>query len=305
MKKKKKQISFNDRVFIATYSMILITSFLITLYPLIYVMSASVSNPKAVASGKMWLLPVGFSLEGYKYILEYKEIWIGYANTIFYTFMGTLLNLVFTIPCAYALSRKDMIGRNLIMGMLMVTMYIGGGMIPNYLNMDSFGLVNTRAVLLVIGLVSTHNLIISRTFMANTIPYELTESARIDGADDFCIFSKIILPLSKPIIVVMTLYYGVGHWNSYFPALIYLRDKHLYPLQMFLREILIESSLSSSMVTDGNLNPEELLAIMQQAETMNMIKYCVIIVSTLPMLIIYPRLQKFFAKGVMIGSVKG
>lgn len=305
MNKKKKKVSPGDRVFVFVNSAILISWFIVVIYPLIYVVSASISDPKAVTSGEMWLFPVRPSLDGYKYIFGYKEIWIGYANTIFYTVVGTFLNIAFTVPCAYALSRRDLKGRNFFMILFMITMYIGGGLIPGYLNMQQFHLLNTRAVLLVGGLVSTYNLIIARTFMSNTIPLELTEASQIDGASDFTILRKIILPLSKPILTVLMLYYGIGHWNNYFAALLYLRDKKLYPLQMFLREILIDSSLSTSMVTEGDLTPEELMAAMQNADTMNMIKFCVIIVSTLPMLIIYPRLQKFFAKGVMIGSVKG
>ncbi len=303
--KNRKKMATGDRAFVTVNSVLLIMCFVICLYPLIYILSASISNPDAVTSGEMWLWPVDPTLEGYKYILKYNDIWLGYANTIFYTVVGTFLNLAFTIPCAYALSRKDLKGRNVIMIMFMITMYINGGLIPGYLNMQDFGLLDTRGALLVCGLVSVYNLIIARTFMANSVPYELTEAAKIDGADDFKVFFKIILPLSKPIIVVLMLYYGITHWNSYFNALIYLRDEALYPLQMFLREILINSSLSASLAQDGALSPEELLAAMQNAKTMNLIKYCVIIVSTAPMLIIYPRLQKFFQKGVMIGSVKG
>lgn len=305
MKSRKIKVAGADRVFVVVNSALLILIFIITLYPILFVLSASFSDPKAVSSGEMWLFPVAPSLEGYKYVFQYKDIWTGYANSIFYTGVGTLVNLLATIPCAYALSRKDMVGRNFLMGLFMVTMYVSGGLIPSYLNMYNFGLVNTRASLLIVGMVSVYNLIIARTFMQHSIPYELTEAAKIDGASDFKVFSRIILPLSKPITVVLALYYGIGHWNSYFNAMVYIQDEKLYPLQMFLRDILINSQLSASLVTEGGMSADEMLAVMRQAETMDMIKYCVIVVSTLPMLIIYPRLQKYFAKGVMIGAVKG
>ncbi len=300
------KLSRSDRVFVTVNSFFLILFFLITLYPMLFVLSASFSDPKAVAAGKMVLLPISPSLQAYTFILGYKEIWIGYGNTLFYTLVGTLINLALTIPCAYALSRRDCPFRGIIMTLFMITMYFGGGLIPDYLNVKDFGLLNTRAIMLISGAVSTYNLIIARTFFANTIPWELHEAAFLDGCSDFRALLKIILPLSAPIIVVLTLYYGVGHWNSYFNALIYLSDRKKFPLQVFLREILTIGKFAESAFESGvDMSAEDAMVLMKQVDTANMIKYGVIVASTVPMMIIYPWVQKYFAKGVMIGSVKG
>ena len=294
-----------DRVFGVINSILLILFSVITLYPLLFVVSASVSDPVAVSAGKMILWPVGLTLRGYQYILQYAEIWTGYANTLFYTFVGTIINLAVTLTCAYGLSRRDVPGNGIVMTLFLITMYIGGGLIPNYMNLRMLGLINTRWVLLLPGAVSTYNLIVSRTFLSSTIPWELHEAAFLDGCSDFKLFTKVVLPLSAPIVVVMALYYGVGHWNSYFGAMIYIKDRALYPLQVFLREILSLSTFASAAMESGTLSAEEMAAMLQEAETANLVKYGVIVVSTLPMLILYPFLQKFFAKGVMIGAVKG
>lgn len=278
----------------------------IMLYPLIFVLSASFSDPKAVAGGEMLLLPIKPSLEGYRYLMQYKEIWVGYGNTIFYMIAGTLLNLAATLPCAYAMSRKDLKGRKYLMIYFMITMYFSGGMIPGYLNIKSLGLLDTRGVILINGLVSTFNLIVARTYFMTSIPWEIQEAAVIDGCNDFQIFGKIIFPLSKAITVVMTLYYGVGRWNSYFVEMIYLKDRNKFPLQLFLREILTKSTFAKTAMADGmSFSAEQMMALIKQADTANMIKYGVIVLSALPMLIIYPFLQKYFEQGVMIGSVKG
>ena len=299
------RMSAGDRIFTVINAAILILIFIITLYPLIYVVSASISSPDAVASGKMLLWPVDVTLDGYKYILKYNDIWLGYANTIFYTVVGTIVNLFFTLTCAYATSRRDMVGRNVIMTLFLITMYFSGGTIPTYLNWLEFGLVNTRTIMLLNGAVSAYNLIVARTFFANSIPWDLHEAAFLDGCSDLRIFLKIILPLSSPIVVVMMLYYGIGPWNAYFNAMIYLQDRTMYPLQVFLKEILTQGSFGTNMGDGGAFTPEEMEQMIKQAETANLIKYGIIVVSTAPMLAIYPWLQKFFAKGVMIGSVKG
>lgn len=298
-----KKIVRSDGFFQTFITIILSVFLIIELYPLIYVVSASVSAPDAVASGKLILFPVDFTLEGYEYVLQYKEIWIGYANTILYTVLGTTINLIVTLTCAYALSREELVGRNYIMIFFMITMYIGGGLIPGYLNIKSFGLVNTRLFMIIDGALSVYNMIVARTFFVNSIPNEIVEAAKIDGSNDFGIFTRIILPLSKACIAVQVLYYGVGHWNSYFNAMIYLNDREKYPLQMFLREILIQSKISVN--TAAAMTAEEAELLSEMAKRADLVKYCVIIVATLPMMIIYPRLQKFFEKGVMIGSVKG
>lgn len=303
-KKTRMKKTLGEHIFIGTNATILAISFLVTLYPIIYVVSASFSDPAAVSSGEMLLWPVRPSLEAYKFVLNYKEIWSGYANTLFYTFVGTLLNLAVTMPCAYALSRKDLHGRGFIMALFMVTMYIGGGIIPNYLNVNSFGLVDTRTFLLINGLVSVYNMIVARTFFSSTIPWELQEAAFLDGCSNIKLFFKVILPLSAPITVVLALYYGVGHWNQYMTPLIYLKDRAKFPLQLILREILTMGNFNSDAV-GGGFTAEEFEAMTSMANMANQMKYAIIVVSTAPMLAIYPWLQKYFQKGVMIGSVKG
>ena len=304
--KKLSKTKINNGIFNTVIYILLLLLAVIMLYPLIFVLSASFSDPKAVAGGEMLLLPIKPSLEGYRYLMQYKEIWVGYGNTIFYMIAGTLLNLAATLPCAYAMSRKDLKGRKHLMIYFMITMYFSGGMIPGYLNIKSLGLLDTRGVILINGLVSTFNLIVARTYFMTSIPWEIQEAAVIDGCNDFQIFGKIIFPLSKAITVVMTLYYGVGRWNSYFVEMIYLKDRNKFPLQLFLREILTKSTFAKTAMADGmSFSAEQMMALIKQADTANMIKYGVIVLSALPMLIIYPFLQKYFEQGVMIGSVKG
>lgn len=294
----------SDRVFVLVNSVLLVAMFVILLYPMWFVLIASVSNPTLVSTGKVLFWPKGFSLGGYEKVLSFGDLWIGYGNTLFYTVAGTMLNLAATLPCAYALSRKDMPGRGFIMTLFVITMYFGGGLIPSYLNIRELGLNNTRSIMLINGLVSAFNVIVCRTFFATAIPWELHEAAYVDGCSDFRTFLKIILPLSMPIVVVMSLYYGVGRWNSYFEAMIYLKDRSMYPLQLFLREILIQSDVSKKMLMEVT-DAQTMKALFAQADVANLAKYCVIVVSTLPMMLIYPWLQRFFAKGVMIGSIKG
>ena len=295
---------FSDKVFGFFNSLFLILMFIIALYPIVYVLSASISDPAMVGTGKMLLWPVGVTWEGYKSLLSYKDLWVGYGNTVFYTICGTILNLLATLPCAYALSRKDFNPRNKVMVFFLFTMFFGGGMIPGYLNVRDLGLVNTRFYILIHGLVSVSNMIVCRTFFASSIPWEMQEAAMLDGATDFGLFTKIILPLSKPIIAVMSLYYGVGRWNSYFTEMIYLKDRSKFPLQLILKEILADAKLSADALASMT-EMEDILAMLQKQDTANLLKYCVIVAATLPMMIIYPMLQKYFEKGVMIGSVKG
>ncbi|WP_194165512.1 carbohydrate ABC transporter permease [Oceanobacillus sp. CFH 90083] len=275
---------------------------LIVLYPLVYIISASISNPADVNSGRMWLLPKGITFEGYRIIFENGAIWKGYLNTVFYTVLGTTINLAVTIPAAYALSRKDFAGRNLFMAMFVLTMFFSGGLIPTYLVVKSLGLIDTIWAMVLPNAAAVWNIVIARVFFQSTIPKELEEAAIIDGASNFKIFFKIILPLSMPIIAVMGLFYGVGHWNGYFNALIYLSDKELFPLQLVLREILVLQEMSSQN-TDVTGSMAEAMHSKQQLAAV--IKYGVMIVSTLPIIIVYPFLQRFFVKGVMIGSLKG
>ena len=264
----------------------------VTLYPLIFVISASFSDPVEVISGHVILWPVNFSLEGYEKILNYTLIWTGYRNTILYALFGTLLNLSFTLPAAYALSRRDLVGRNIIMAYFAVTMFFSGGLIPTYLVMKSIHLVNNPLIMVMLGAVSVWNTVIARTFFQNNVPMELQEAAYIDGASTTRLFFKIVLPLSK--------FCAVGHWNSYFNGLIYLSDIKYYPLQIFLRNILILDQMENMMGDPDSV--ENLLRQMQLKESM---KFGIVVVSSVPVLIMYPFLQKYFVKGMMVGAIKG
>lgn len=291
-----------DKIFKVFNFLFLTVAMLVVLYPLIYIVSASISDPKAVNSGDMWLFPKGVTFEGYKLIFDNPDIWKGYLNTIFYTALGTFINLAITIPAAYALSRRDFSGRGLLMGMFVLTMFFSGGLIPTYLVVRNLGLIDTVWAMVLPNAAAVWNIIVARVFFQTSIPTELEEAAIIDGCTNFKMFAKIILPLSAPIIAVMALFYGVGHWNGYFNALIYLSDKQLYPLQLVLREILVLQEMSSnsteisSSLAEAMNNKQQLAAV---------IKYGVMIVSTLPIIIVYPFLQRYFVKGVMIGSLKG
>ncbi|MNO32561.1 L-arabinose transport system permease protein AraQ [compost metagenome] len=256
-----------------------------------------------VASGEMWLLPKGITFKGYEIVFQNSKIWTGYGNTILYTLLGTTINLVVTMPAAYALSRKDFVGRGFFMGMFMVTMFIGGGLVPTYMLVKGLGMVNTMWALVIPGAASIWNIIVSRTFFANSIPAELQDAAQIDGATNIRLFLRIVLPLSMPIIAVMALFYGVGHWNSYFGAMIYLNDDAKYPLQLVLRQILVLQEMQSQV--GGIIDATAAAAQNNKAEIASLVKYGVIIVSTLPIIAVYPFLQRYFVQGVMIGSVKG
>lgn len=299
-----KKIFRGENVFQWCVNIILFLFLCVELYPLIYVVSCSISTPEAVTTGKVLLLPIGFNLGGYSKILQYKEIWIGYANTIFYTAIATMISLFVTLTCAYALSRKNLPGRKFFTYYFMITMYFGGGLIPSYLNVKSLGLVNTRFYIVIYSALSVYNMLVARTFFGNSIPQALTEAAQIDGCDEFRVFGKIVIPLSKPIITVLTLYYAVPRWNSYFTEMIYLKDRWKYPLQSFLKEILLESKLAQATASTAGMRAEEVQYYMEVAKQADLLKYCVIVIATLPMMMIYPKLQKYFEKGVMIGSVK-
>ena len=293
-----KQYSWNDKIFYIAVTVILTFFFLMVLYPCIYVISASFSSGTAVQSGKVVLFPVDFSLEGYKTVFNTSTVWIGFRNSLFYTFVGTAINITMTITAAYCLSRHDLPGKNAIMMIFTFTMFFNGGMITAYMLVQSLGLLNTVWSLLLPGAIGVYNLIVAKTFIQNSIPTELLEAAQIDGCSDIMYFLKIVLPLSKAIIAVLVLFYGVGHWNSYFNAMLYLHDKSLYPLTLFLREILMADQIDPSTVTDPELQA-------QLAQAAGVIKYALIVVSMVPVLLIYPFIQKYFVKGVMIGSVKG
>lgn len=290
----------SDRIFDLSNKALVWFFILIITYPLLYILSASISDPSYVNSGKMWLIPRGITFEGFIRVFNSTEIWSGYRNTIFYTLLGTFINLAVTLPCAYALARQELIGRVVIMGLLIFTMFFDGGLIPTYLLVRDLGMINTIWAMVIPGAASVWNIIVTMTFFRVTIPRGLEEAAEIDGASVFRTFFQIVLPLSAPIIAVMALFYGVGHWNQYFGGLIFLSDRELFPLQLILRDILIQQEMTAELMIQG-ANPE---AIGEQARIANVIKYAVMIVSAAPLLLIYPFLQRFFLKGVMIGSIK-
>ncbi|GIP34211.1 carbohydrate ABC transporter permease [Paenibacillus sp. J2TS4] len=290
--------TIEDRMFEACNYFLLTLVLVIVLYPLIFVLSASFSDPYKVINGQVWLWPQDFTLKAYSKVLQNQDILTGYWNTILYTVTGTALNLTATIMAAYPLSRKDFYGRNGIMAIIVFTMFFGGGLIPVYLLIKNLGMVNTFWVMIIPNLVSAWNIIIMRTFMQSSIPLEVQEAAAIDGCSNLQILWRVVLPLSTPIIAVMVLFYGVSHWNAFFNALIYLTDRDKYPLQLILREILIQSQMQEML----GVSEESLVAQIMDAEA---IKYAVVIVANLPVLLLYPFLQKYFVKGIMIGAIKG
>ena len=293
----KVQESGVDRAFVLANGTVLLIITLIIIIPLIFIVSASFSSSEAVIAGRVSLWPVDFSLDGYTTIFEHKKIWDGFANSIFYTFFGTLFNVVMTIIAAYPLSRQDLVGRRFITMAFIFTMLFNGGLIPTYMVVRDLGLLNTRWAMILPTGIGVFNLLITITFFRTTIPPELIEAARIDGANDFRTFWSIILPLARPIIAVLALFYAVNHWNSYFNALIYLKDQSLFPLQIVLREILIENSIDASMLVDV----EDLIA---REGLRELLKYSLIVVASVPVLLLYPLVQRHFVKGMMIGSVK-
>lgn len=286
----------SDKVFNIVVTIIATVALAVALYPIYFVIIASISSPDAVSSGLVWVLPKEITFQGYEEVLTDSRIWSGYRNTIFYTVAGTGLSLLFTLPAAYALSRKDFKYRNFFMMIMTFTMFFSGGLIPTYLLIQKLNLDNTFWVMILPFCINVYNLIISRTFFARSIPDELLDAAQIDGCNDFSFFAKIVLPLSKAIIAVIGLYYAVAQWNEFFKALIYLKDKALQPLQIVLRDILIANQAFEESAAEG------------VAEAMNLfdlIKYAAIIVSTIPIIMVYPFIQKYFTKGVMIGAIKG
>ena len=290
-----------DKIFNFINIVILSVLVLVVIYPLIYVISASISDAELVNAGKVIFFPKGISFDGYRRVFQDERILMSYRNTIFYTIVGTMINLAVTLPAAYALSRKDFIGRNIFTAIFTLTMFFSGGLIPTYLLIKGLGMRDTIWALLIPGAAGMYNIIITRTFFQSNIPGELQEAAEIDGCTNTRLFFTIILPLSAPIIAVMALFYGVGHWNSYFSALIYISNKKLFPLQLILREILVMNQISTSMLQTG----EEIDTIVKQAKIADIIKYAVIIVSTLPILAVYPLIQRYFVQGIMIGAIKG
>ncbi|MBQ7839488.1 MAG: carbohydrate ABC transporter permease [Lachnospiraceae bacterium] len=296
MKKSTKIKNKQDRWFyFFCYAVVTILTLLV-LYPIVYIISASFSNSDMVALGKVWLWPVDFSLASYKIILKHGRVWTGYKNTILYTAAGTLINVAITLICAYPMARKNLWGRRAIIFFFTFTMMFSGGMIPSYILVKQLGMLNTRWAMVIPGAMNVYNMVVCRTFIENNIPDEMLEAAKIDGCNNTQFFFQMVLPLSKAIIAVMALWYGVGHWNSYFGAFLYLRDQDLYPLQIFLKEILIVSQkLNSADVLD-----EEVTTTVYQT-----LKYCVVVVASAPLFCVYPFVQKYFQEGALLGSVKG
>lgn len=271
---------------------------LIVLYPLYFIVIASFSDPRLVSVGKVWAWPKGITFDGYKMVFANRDLVTGFRNSLFYTVLGTSINLLLTLPSAYALSRTDLKGRNVFTFILVLTMFFSGGLIPTYILVKNLGMLNTVWALVIPNAVGVWNIIIARTFFQATIPKEMLEAAIVDGCTNRKFFVSVVLPLSTSLIAVMVLFYSVGHWNSYFNALIYLKDKEMYPLQLVLREILVQNSMEIGTVNDRTLMEQRQLL----AES---IKYAAIIIASIPVLILYPFLQKYFVKGIMIGSIKG
>lgn len=266
-------------------------------YPLLLVLSCSVSDPQLVATGQITLLPKGVTFDGYRQILKNNDIIVGFANSILYMVLGTLFDLAVTVPAGYVLTKRDMPGYRFFMVFFMITMYFSGGIVPSFLLVNSLGLYNSRLVLIILGAFSMYNCIVCRTFFAS-MPKELEESAQMDGCSVVRTFVSIILPLSKALLGVMVLFFAVWHWNSYFDAMIYLKDDSKQVLQVFLRRILVLAQQLSTVEEAGEY-------ARQMADYEALMRYAVIVVSSLPLLIVYPFLQKYFDKGVLIGSVKG
>ena len=286
-----------DVVFDAILYCICAVLLLIILYPLWFIVIASFSDPSAVAGGHVWVWPVGFTLDGYDELLRQPKVWLGYRNTIAYTVVGTLIGLAVNIPAAYALSRKDLWGRKGLMGLYVFTMFFSGGLIPIFLTVQQAGLYNTFWVLVLPFSVSAYNIIVARTFFETSLPPDLWDAAQIDGCGNLRFFFTMALPLSKAVISVIALWTAVGQWNSYFNALIYIRDENLYPLQLIMRNILITNQNFAALGTG-----EAAMIAMRRA---NLVRYAMIIIATVPIMCVYPFIQKYFDQGVMIGAVKG
>ena len=290
--------TLGDKIFDAVVYTLVALVMVVTLYPLIYVFSMSISDPIAAARGDVWFLPIGINLTAVKKVLSDPQVMTYYGNTIWFTVIGTVCGVITTALCAYPLSRKEFIHRGLVSKLVMVTMFFNGGIIPTYIVVSRFlKLYNSRWAIVVCALTTAWYVMISKSFF-ESLPDEIIESARLDGASEYRIFGQLVLPLSKPILAVLTLYMGVGHWNSYFNAMLYISDKTKQPLALYIRSVIIQNSLASMMGASEALLAEEILAALQ-------LKYAVIVVSVLPMLIIYPFISKNLEKGLMIGAVKG
>lgn len=295
--KKGKAIRYtmSDKIFMSFNWTFLIAFTLIILYPLLYIISASFTAGTSVMS--LSLIPKKISLVGYEAVLQYKDIWTGYGNSLFYMVVGTGVALIMTILCAYPLSRPDFKAGGFVMLLCMITMYFSGGQIPTFLLVRDLGMLDSRWSMLLPGAMSVYNMIVMRTYFRTQVPNEVMESSQLDGCGNIRYLFSILLPLSVPILAVIGLFYAVGYWNSYFDALIYIKDRNKFPLSLILREILV--------LNNANIDTMDVSQIMLMEERRNVMKYAVIIVSSLPVMLIYPFVQKYFVKGIMIGAVKG
>ncbi|WP_391573542.1 carbohydrate ABC transporter permease [Cohnella sp.] len=289
--------TLSDRLFDLCNTALFIVVLIVILYPLYFILIASVSDPVAVNSGKVWFWPANVSWKGYAAIVNHHQIWLGYRNSLFYAVLGAGISTAVTISGGYALSRKDLFGRKIIMLFILFTMFFQGGLIPTYILVKNLGMLDTMWAMVIPGAVSAFQIVIVRTFFQQTIPDELLEASMVDGCNNLRFFFRIVLPLSLPIIAVIVLFNAVAQWNSYFKALVYLSSEELQPLQIILRRILIENQSSEMM---GDLNSAQ-----EKAKQAELVKYGLVIVASLPMMVLYPFLQKYFVKGMMIGSVKG
>jgi multiple sugar transport system permease protein/putative aldouronate transport system permease protein len=295
---KKIGTSLGDKIYYVIAHAVVCILVLVVLYPMIYILSASFSAAAMVNAGRVWLFPVSPTLFNYQMVLRYDSVYLGYRNTIFYTGVGTLINVLITLMCAYPLSRKGLHGRGFFTFLFAFTMIFSGGMIPSYILMRNLKLLNTVWAMLLPGAINVTNMIVTRTFFQTSVPGELLEASKLDGCSDIQYFFRILLPLSHSVIAVIALFYAVGHWNAYFNAFLYLSNRNLFPLQIFLRQILVQNSFNTEIITDPDM-VEQFLGIQET------LKYAIIVLSTAPLMCFYPFAQKHFVKGVMIGSLKG
>ncbi|GGG05568.1 sugar ABC transporter permease [Paenibacillus albidus] len=291
--------SFSDKLFTILNTVFMSALFLVVLYPIVYIISASFSDSQAVVSGEVWLWPVRPSLEGYKAVFEYGQVWVGFRNSILYTVTGTLINIIMTVLAAYPLSRKDFYGKNIFMLLFMFTTMFTGGLIPAYLLVRDLGMLDTIWSIIVPGALSVWNVIIARTYFQMSIPHELLEAAQLDGCNDFQFVWKVVIRLSGPILAVITLYYAAANWNQYFNAMLYLKTQDHYPLQLVLKDILVKNDVDVGMLSG---DPQD--AAKREAMK-TLLKYSLIVISSAPLLVFYPFVQRYLVKGVMVGSLKG
>ena len=300
MKKRKSAFlnqTFPDKAFDVVNISFLLLVGLIVLYPIVVVVSSSFSTAEEVMTGKVKLLPVGFTLDGYKAIMQHEQVWSGLYNSFYYMIVGTVIQMVITVLAAYPLSREDLVGRKIIMKLFAFTMWFGGGLIPTYMLVKNLGMINSRWALIIPAAMSVWNMVIVRSYFESSLPKELRESAEIDGCSETRYLLQIAIPLSKPVLAVVCLYYAVGQWNIFFSAYLYITQLDLQPIQVVLRDILLMNQTKEIAVDMEAGQKNELLA--------ELLKYCLVIVSSLPMIILYPFVQKYFVKGIMVGAVKG